>query len=544
MRDAVLALSNSIASSIAIKATVILLLGILGVSLLRGTRAAVRHALLAATFAALLLLPLVSAVVPPMRIGMRTASRAGAHVDARLTLSDAVASRQSSMPPFNTLLLWGWMAGTALFLLPVVTGLWQIRGLRRSALPWRPAQPLVDSLGRDLGIGRQVKPLLHETLGGPMTCGMLRPVVVLPGDAQSWNRADLTRALIHELEHVRRDDWIIRSLARVVCAIYWFHPLAWIAWRRLELEAERSCDDAVLAQSEATEYAGQLVALARRVSGSPLLAMANRADLSVRVNAVLDSGQHRGRVGTPALLLAAAAAVLMLSIAPLQMVAAPQGRPTLAAAASLVVVNVTVTDPNGQVVQGLTANDFVLTDNNVPQTIAIFRFQTLEDAPGYYELGYYPRNPQADGSYHTLGVTGKRDDMAQLRFRKGYYAKAAQPPSVAAGASSSVDARGSSVDAHESHVRDTSIRQPTVIFKVDPEYSEEARRAKYSGTVILSADITPDGRASKIQVVKGLGLGLDEKAIGAVSQWRFNPGTKDGQPITVSITLQVSFRLL
>src|SRR5215469_7857806 len=98
MREAVLVLSNSVAASIAIKATVILLLGILGASLLRGARAAVRHALLAATFAALLLLPLVSAVVPPMRIGMRTASRAGAQADIRLTLSDVVAVRQASMP--------------------------------------------------------------------------------------------------------------------------------------------------------------------------------------------------------------------------------------------------------------------------------------------------------------------------------------------------------------------------------------------------------------------------------------------------------------
>src|ERR1700678_3367022 len=99
-----------------------------------------------------------------------------------------------------------------------------------------------------------------------MTCGVLYPAVVLPRDAQSWKAEDLTRAIVHELEHVRRGDWATHCFARTICAAYWFHPLVWIAWRQLALEAERSCDDAVLARSEATAYADQLVGLAQRMS--------------------------------------------------------------------------------------------------------------------------------------------------------------------------------------------------------------------------------------------------------------------------------------
>jgi uncharacterized protein (TIGR03435 family) len=110
--------------------------------------------------------------------------------------------------------------------------------------------------------------------------------------------------------------------------LYWFHPLAWIAWRKLVLEAERSCDDAVLRRSEATAYADQLVRLAKRLptaQRSPLLAMASRSDLSARVGAVLDSRQNRGRAGTFSVALAcAAAAVLVTTISPLMLVAAPQ----------------------------------------------------------------------------------------------------------------------------------------------------------------------------------------------------------------------------
>jgi hypothetical protein len=161
---------------------------------------------------------------------------------------------------------------------------------------------------------------------------------VLPQDAESWKEGDLNRAIIHELEHVRRGDSISRSLARVACAVYWFHPLVWIAWRKLVLEAERSCDDAVLRRSEATAYADQLVGLARRISRarrSPLLAMANRDDLATRVGAVLDRRQRRGRAGTFSIVLACAiAAALVIVISPVIVVAAPQaGERTLPSSA-------------------------------------------------------------------------------------------------------------------------------------------------------------------------------------------------------------------
>jgi uncharacterized protein (TIGR03435 family) len=225
-------------------------------------------------------------------------------------------------------LLTGWIAGTAIFLLPVVTGLWQVRSLFRSALPWRHGQLIVERLALDPGIHRRVEVLLHEGLYGPMTCGVVHPAIVLSKDAQTWNEEDLTRAIVHELEHVRRGDWLSHCFARTVCAVYWFHPLVWIAWRQLALEAERSCDDAVLGHSEATAYADQLVGLARRLlvaARLPLPAMASHADLATRVGAVLDSRQHRGRAGRFFVVLTCAvAAVLVLTMSPLRMVAAPQ----------------------------------------------------------------------------------------------------------------------------------------------------------------------------------------------------------------------------
>jgi TonB family protein len=88
------------------------------------------------------------------------------------------------------------------------------------------------------------------------------------------------------------------------------------------------------------------------------------------------------------------------------------------------------------------------------------------------------------------------------------------------------------------------VSAPALLYKVEPEYSEEARKAKYQGTVTLYVEVDPNGQARNIRVVRSLGLGLDEKAIEAVMKWKFRPGTKDGRPVAVAATIEVNFRLL
>ncbi len=87
------------------------------------------------------------------------------------------------------------------------------------------------------------------------------------------------------------------------------------------------------------------------------------------------------------------------------------------------------------------------------------------------------------------------------------------------------------------------VAAPKLIYDPEPEYSEEARKAKYQGTCVLSVVVGPDGLAHDIKVTNTLGLGLDEKAIEAVRKWRFDPATKDGKAVNVLISVQVNFRL-
>jgi periplasmic protein TonB len=87
------------------------------------------------------------------------------------------------------------------------------------------------------------------------------------------------------------------------------------------------------------------------------------------------------------------------------------------------------------------------------------------------------------------------------------------------------------------------VSAPRPVYDPDPEYSEQARKAKYQGSVMLWAVIGPDGRPRELRVMRSLGMGLDEKALEAVRKWRFAPAMKDGQAVAVQIHIEVAFRL-
>ena len=88
------------------------------------------------------------------------------------------------------------------------------------------------------------------------------------------------------------------------------------------------------------------------------------------------------------------------------------------------------------------------------------------------------------------------------------------------------------------------VSAPTLLVKVEPEYSEEARKAKWQGVVVLYVVVDANGMPRDMRVMKTLGLGLDEKAMEAVQKWRFKPGQKDGKAVPVAATIEVNFRLL
>jgi TonB family protein len=222
--------------------------------------------------------------------------------------------------------------------------------------------------------------------------------------------------------------------------------------------------------------------------------------------------------------------------------------------------------------EDLKAGDFVVTEDGVPQTLSVFELQkpqTLNVSPkldgtaafhavatagvsSYYVLGYYTTDVKVDGSYRKTTVAIKDDTTAKLDYRAGYYANnqgrdlfgyVNLVPGVIDTAR-----RAFMVDGVTCFSCDNSVGPgttfPVLASQIQPEYSEEARKAKYSGTVILNIEVDPSGRVVDLKVVRSLGMGLDEKAVQAVQQWAFKPGTKDGKPVAVEAQVEVHFALL
>ena len=306
--QAALALINQLDGSIVGKTTIVLALGLAALPIARRARASLRHLLMATTFAIVLVLPIVISTVPTLTIHVPAAAeRVTTIVPTALASANSVilgdggsGGAPEAISSLVVLLRYVWAAGAMLLLIVLAIDLQRLRALRRGGLPWLARNDLARSIAVTNGVRRHVEVLLHEGVSAPLTCGVRRPAILFPIDACEWQDADVRRALVHELEHVRRYDWATQLVARLVCVCYWFHPLVWMAWARLRLEAERACDDAVVQRTEGTEYAAQLVGLARRLAmphALPTLAMANRSDLSARVVAVLDRTRRRGPAG-------------------------------------------------------------------------------------------------------------------------------------------------------------------------------------------------------------------------------------------------------
>ena len=326
--------------SLVAKATVILGLALVLTRAARCAPASVRAFILAATFGLLLVQPIASALAPAREVQIPDAyappflladeAAVGRPPDVVAASRSAAAGTPRSVPlPSPASLARGiWVLGAVVTLGPLLLGLRRSRTIRREAREWADGAVLASTLRDAIGLRRSVSVVLHDDLVSPMTCGWRQPAIVMPADSPAWAVADVRQALLHELEHVRRHDWAVHILARFTCALYWFHPGAWMAWRRLTLESERACDDAVVALAEHTAYAEQLVSLARRLAKPgpvPLLSMADRRTLSARVASILSTSTARGPVSTVMMaVVLAGAAVLAVAIAPIQARSSPQ----------------------------------------------------------------------------------------------------------------------------------------------------------------------------------------------------------------------------
>lgn len=264
-----------------------------------GTRAGgLRHSIWIAALAGCLALPVASAVLPALAIPILPAGVAA--LDSPVGPVEATASfgPASSAPEAlsaGQALLTTYLLGVAVALTLFGRSLWRVGRHERAMAEWpgRDIVALKDELCRELGIRRPVALLASGRFDSPSTWGVLRPRVVLPAAASDWPRARMRNALLHELCHVKRYDWLRLCLQRLVVAVYWFNPLVWVAIRQCAYEAERACDDFVLESGgRSADYAEQLVDLMATSRGMRAGISLGDGHFARRVRAILDSGKE------------------------------------------------------------------------------------------------------------------------------------------------------------------------------------------------------------------------------------------------------------
>jgi beta-lactamase regulating signal transducer with metallopeptidase domain len=333
------------------KATLLLGAGLGVTALLRRSPAGTRHAVWLVTVAGVLALPVWMGLAP-MRLevlpgwssrassaaprleevvgqrrspGIAVEDLSASTVRRPDVASPVVTARGWFRPTAGQGLLLVWTAVALVLLGRLMAGLLAVRRIvgAASALDdpaWKGI--LCDAADR-LGLEELPRLVSSERVDVPFACGLRRGTIVLPASAEDWSDERRRLVLFHELAHLRRRDLLGHMLGRLACALYWFHPLAWTAARRLRTESERACDDLVLAcGTRPSEYAGHLLEIltsARRPGAlAAAVAMARRTEFEGRVLAILDPLAPRrvpGRFRSAALM--GSLAVLFLCVAAL-----------------------------------------------------------------------------------------------------------------------------------------------------------------------------------------------------------------------------------
>jgi TonB family protein len=646
---------------VAIKTSAVLAIAGLAAWLLRKRPAALRHLVWTAAAASVLALPLLSLVLPAVRMPASRALlalvpditfRAGATAGAATAPRLGLAAPQLGPAPAHSPIDWRlfpaliWAAGALVGVARMAAGGWAIAGARRRT-GLHSAQAESVALAEAIGIGHAVNILEAPAGSMPMACGLFRPAIFLPADACDWDTERRRVVLLHEMAHVRRGDAGAHILASLALALHWWNPLAWLAWRESLKERERAADDLVLLAGErASAYAGHLLEVARILQSKPpvawaALAMARRSQLEGRLLAILDPRVPRNSVARVSALATALLAIVM--VAPFAaMRAQDQPAPQLASPQD---VDATIRAATDYTALDQAARQFVrqkqydsarkvleaalqLRERSAGRqsaeyseglmklgNLARVRKQDTE-AAGFYQqavaaadgkpeaarpltslgvmqvdkkdysqaLDYFQRAQAADPEHSGMPLTwmaltyARQDGGAAQAEAAFEQAIAAEDPASADAATTLgmyamfLKLQGRDGESETAQEKAASIHgwlaarvlgeskagasvsgaykvgsgttAPILLSKTEPLYTEDARVAKYQGTVVLSVEIGTDGVPHNIRIVRGLGLGLDENAVDAVSQWQFQPGMRDGVAVTVAATIEVNFRLL
>lgn len=466
--------------------------------------ASVRHTIWFSLLLALLLVPVLHDLVPDLSLP----------VDAESRIFEFVIGSETGQIPeipdyLRNIMIWTWCAITLVMLLHLLTGVVKVAGITRRATHVRNSHLTgqLEQLRQVAGIDRPVMLLQSRELDSPVSWGFLRPVILVPENADQWTSSTGRDVLSHELSHIERNDWLSLVIARITLSLYWFHPLVWWACLRLMEEAELACDDAVIIDENASiDYADTLLSLARE--GSPQTfrhvaqAMA-QSFLGRRISAILDKRVLRTHSESMFLVRAGLASLVLAAlVSSLELTAV-----TPAQARNLYVYM--VEEPPAQRVENLFVSGIVPVDTASRPDQAL-----LQRLPAVPEMMTPLQLAQPDSGLQAI----HEQDLRFIASAAGF---------------------DTPLTASADPVR-------ILVQQQEPEYPGRALQRGIQGEVLASFTINPDGSLTDIKIVEASPAQIFERAVlEALAQYRFSrlPASAEQTVRRESRTQRFVFRL-
>jgi TonB family protein len=559
---------------VVVKASLVAAAALAVTALLRGQSAAVRHWILTVSVVCVAALPLLTVIVPAWQIpivSLRSSpaiDRSSATVSVAIMPQDAdskqsaARGRQSEQRDVSLLgadvsgltshfFLLSWLSGVAVSGLVLIVGLIRLRTIAAGAVRLDTGRwaDLVAQVAREAGLRRRVVLLQSDDPTLLVTWGMVRPRIVLPLIARSWDDDRARIVLHHELAHIRRGDWLVQIFAQAVLALNWFNPVMWVACRRLQRESEHACDDAVLrAGVDPADYASHLLDLARTLTRRrtvlPAPAMARPSTLEGRIAAMLNARLNRSPLTSSARI---ATAVVLIGLTASLAAVAAQRFSTFSG---------TLTDQTNAVLPNIAVT---LTNKTTGA-----RYEVRSDRTGHFEFVGLP-----DGEYalaaeepgfapfkDPVTIVGRNVDRT-IQLQLGSLTETIRVVSgPSPGAPPNAERRAEYRENAQKERREImdrcaasggsggiggNIKQPTKVVDVKPRYPERLSAAKVGGTIVLDAVIGTDGTVTDLSVVSGADPELDAAAMEAVRQWEFSTTFLNCTPVDVHMKVHVAF---
>jgi TonB family protein len=547
------------------KVSLVLVVALATCALLRRRSAAVRHWVLAAAVLCAAAIPAAERLVPSWsltvdapellrRIGAASGSddpllpvappalvRAGQRgADDPSLQPPGSGSRDSSNPRPATVLMWLWLAGTAGCLLTLAVGFLRLRSIAARADTIRTgawADALAE-IADEYGLTRPITLLCGPHPGVLVTWGLLRPKVLFPRSALTWDARRIRVVLRHELAHVARRDWGTQLAAEILRSVYWFTPLTWMACRRLRDESEQAADDAVLLRGvQPADYAAHLLDLARSMTHHRRLwaaapGIARPSSLERRITAMLNRQLDRQPISRAARLTCGALVVSLTAVVA-SLVFAQGGSARVIGS---------VSDPSGAPLPDTTIS---LTHRSTGATHAVptdqagsFVFATLPPGEYLLEARAIGFAPVKDTMTLAPGDSTQRDFRLNIgSIEETITVGEPQPGPRPARAKSNADIAGI-LD----RFRGRRLQPPIKLNHVAPTYPTALLEAGVSGQVVLMGRVAADGSVTGIEVVTPAHEDLVTAAIEAARQWKFEPTRLWGTPVEVGMKMTFNFR--